>query len=292
MEGYVYILINPSMDGLVKIGMTTRTPEERVKELSSSTGVPIKFILIYQKKVEDCVSCEKAIHNILESKGHRVSDGREFFNISTTDAIDVVSKTCREFSSRQPIVENTSNTRIEKKSGAAEELFYLACSELTNGNSGKALDLFEKSAAAGFVPGYWRAVELLIKGDPPDVRQNLKRAYVLARKGKELGVLDNHNQVVDCLIEMGHPEKAVAEIKNIYNLGKSGQPGYEDLSHSIYHLILSLQYCDAYTENPIPIKFSSTPEDLRFIDSMLKEASMGFDPEGDIQWLNLRILTI
>ena len=49
MEGYVYVLINPSMEGLVKIGMTTSTPEERVTELSSATGVPSKFILVYHK---------------------------------------------------------------------------------------------------------------------------------------------------------------------------------------------------------------------------------------------------
>jgi hypothetical protein len=291
MEGYIYVLINPAMEGLVKIGMTTRNPENRVKELSSATGIPNKFILIYQQRVDDCASCEKAIHNLLEAKGYRVSNQREFFNITTTAAIDVVSRACRDFSNFISEEESTSQSTIENNVGAAEEVFYLACEELNNGNAGKALELFEKSAESGFVPGYWRAVELLKTGDLPEVRPNLMRAYELAKKGKELGVLGNHVQVVDCLIEMGHAEKAVTEIQNIYTLGKSGKPGYDDLSNSIYHLILSLQYCDAYTQNPIPIEFSWTAEDLHFIEAMYDEARTGSDPAGDIQWLNMRILT-
>ena len=36
--GFVYILINPSLGGLLKIGKTDHTPEERAKELSMATG--------------------------------------------------------------------------------------------------------------------------------------------------------------------------------------------------------------------------------------------------------------
>ena len=33
MAGHIYILINASMPGLLKIGMTARTPDERAREL-------------------------------------------------------------------------------------------------------------------------------------------------------------------------------------------------------------------------------------------------------------------
>ena len=39
-HGYVYILSNPGMPGLLKIGMTRFDPTRRVQELSSATGVP------------------------------------------------------------------------------------------------------------------------------------------------------------------------------------------------------------------------------------------------------------
>ena len=32
-NGYVYVLMNPSLQNMVKIGKTTREPEERAKEL-------------------------------------------------------------------------------------------------------------------------------------------------------------------------------------------------------------------------------------------------------------------
>ena len=39
-SGYIYVLINNSMENLVKVGKTSRDAESRAKELSSVTGVP------------------------------------------------------------------------------------------------------------------------------------------------------------------------------------------------------------------------------------------------------------
>ena len=89
-KGYIYILINASMPGLVKIGKTMRTPEERVKELSQATGVPTPFILIYSMCVNDCTHAENYIHTYLASKEYRVSENREFFSATPTEAINAI----------------------------------------------------------------------------------------------------------------------------------------------------------------------------------------------------------
>lgn len=89
-NGYIYVMINPSLENMVKIGKTKRDPNERVKELSSATGVPTPFILAFYKPFRDCDFAEKAIHHILEEKGYRVNDNREFFKISSTEAIKIV----------------------------------------------------------------------------------------------------------------------------------------------------------------------------------------------------------
>ena len=89
-EGYVYVMTNSSIDGQVKIGKTTRDPYERAKELSSATGVPTPFVVVFYKPFKDCHYAEKVIHQYLEKKGYRVNNNREFFNMSIPEAIDVV----------------------------------------------------------------------------------------------------------------------------------------------------------------------------------------------------------
>ena len=89
-HGYVYILSNPSMPGLLKIGMTRFDPSRRVQELSSATGVPTPFQLVYYREFYDCVAAEIEIHSILASKGLRYNDQREFFTIDTVEAINIL----------------------------------------------------------------------------------------------------------------------------------------------------------------------------------------------------------
>lgn len=96
-NGHVYVLMNPSMQNLVKIGKTKREPEERAKELSSTTGVPTPFVVVYNCYFESCSNAETFIHKYLEDKGFRVSSNREFFEIPIKDAIDSVMKAKEEF---------------------------------------------------------------------------------------------------------------------------------------------------------------------------------------------------
>ncbi len=91
-KGYVYILINPSMPGLLKIGKTMRNPEDRAKELSAATGVATPFIVAYKIEVNNCDYCEQYIHEQLELQGCRVNSSREFFKADMTDVINALIK--------------------------------------------------------------------------------------------------------------------------------------------------------------------------------------------------------
>jgi T5orf172 domain len=91
-QGYVYVLINQSLKGMVKIGKTRKMPDDRAKELSSSTGVPTPFFVAYKIFVNDCDHAEKYIHNLLSSKGIRVSNNREFFHIALDEIIKLMIK--------------------------------------------------------------------------------------------------------------------------------------------------------------------------------------------------------
>lgn len=86
--GFIYLLVNPSMDGLVKIGKTTRDPHKRAKELGSVTGIPTPFIMVFDSFVDDCDEAEKYAHKQLET--YRVSSKREFFRVRTNAAVNVM----------------------------------------------------------------------------------------------------------------------------------------------------------------------------------------------------------
>ena len=63
-EGIVYVLTNPCMPGIVKIGMTERKNiEARLKELYT-TGVPLPFEckFSFNVKKNECAKIEKALH--------------------------------------------------------------------------------------------------------------------------------------------------------------------------------------------------------------------------------------
>jgi hypothetical protein len=88
-RGYIYVLINEHMVGLVKIGFTTRDVKERVRELSSHTGVPGKFELVEYYESSDVERDEKEIHRIL-NKYKLVRS--EFFNLPQEVACDIIKQ--------------------------------------------------------------------------------------------------------------------------------------------------------------------------------------------------------
>jgi hypothetical protein len=76
-KGTVYILSNPAMPGIVKIGITKNLPD-RLDSLFNSS-VPYKFDCIYACEVEEYQKVETAIHKICDSS--RINKKREFFDI-------------------------------------------------------------------------------------------------------------------------------------------------------------------------------------------------------------------
>ena len=79
MSELIYILTNPTMPDLVKIGRTANL-EERLRSLSSNSGVPVPFECFYCCEVEDGQDVEKRLHFGLGD--HRINPKREFFRIN------------------------------------------------------------------------------------------------------------------------------------------------------------------------------------------------------------------
>ena len=86
--GFIYIAVNETMPGLVKIGQTTIAPSERVRQLSQATGVPKPFELYSAYEVESPKESEAEVHKYLAEC--RCNRTREFFEISPIEAHSIL----------------------------------------------------------------------------------------------------------------------------------------------------------------------------------------------------------
>lgn len=103
--GFVYVLLNQSLPGCVKIGKTTRDSAVRAAELSTATGVPTPFLVAYEAYFDDCDQAEAHVHALLEADGLRLATNREFFSVSAPQAINAVIQAQNELGAgaqRQP----------------------------------------------------------------------------------------------------------------------------------------------------------------------------------------------
>jgi hypothetical protein len=92
--GWVYILATREAPSLLKIGMTTRSVEERVREINSATGVLIPFGIWRCWRVLNPSEAEKLIHSALVE--FRVRGDREFFAVNVAEAGIIISEVLSE----------------------------------------------------------------------------------------------------------------------------------------------------------------------------------------------------
>lgn len=107
-QGYVYLLTNPAMPGIVKIGMTHRDQlDARLKELYT-TGVPLPFECVYACKVpaNKCEELEQALHTAFEPA--RLNPNREFFRIKPEQAMAIM-KFCNGIDATEEVQHEIDN---------------------------------------------------------------------------------------------------------------------------------------------------------------------------------------
>lgn len=175
-------MISPSYKDIVKIGKTTKEPEERAKELSSATGVATPFIVVYKREFSNCHLAEKLIHKVLTEKGCRVNNSREFFSIGISEAIDIIL----EISDSNDLdISNDVETSYESESFS--DMYYHQATNYYNGSNNtfqdidKAFQLYKKSAELGNKEAWLEMGKILYK------KNNIKEALNYFHKGSEKG---------------------------------------------------------------------------------------------------------
>lgn len=86
--GFVYVVANAYISGLVKIGCTKKSPYYRADELSRFEGVPCGFDVMGYIECEDWYQIEKRVHIHLR----KFWVGKEFFEIGIHEALAALNR--------------------------------------------------------------------------------------------------------------------------------------------------------------------------------------------------------
>lgn len=115
-KGIVYVLTNPAMPKIVKIGLTTRGDiEQRMRELFT-TGVPVPFECVFACDVDNCEEVEKALH--IAFGPNRINPKREFFSIESEQPIAILRLFQKKDVTEQVNKEIEANTTdIDREAG-------------------------------------------------------------------------------------------------------------------------------------------------------------------------------
>lgn len=86
-KGYIYCMSNASMPGIMKVGMTMRTPDERLKEANKHDTFkpPTPYHIDFAKYVTNPPFKEKVLHDLLARYTERINPQREFFHVSSVE---------------------------------------------------------------------------------------------------------------------------------------------------------------------------------------------------------------
>lgn len=87
---WMYVLVNKSIPGVCKIGMTTTSIAQRTHEINSATGVITPWFPVFQYKCVNSRYLEKEVHTYLETRGHRLNPRREGFEVDSRTAEEII----------------------------------------------------------------------------------------------------------------------------------------------------------------------------------------------------------
>lgn len=229
-NGYVYVLMNPTMKDLVKIGKTRRDVEERAKELSAATGIPTPFIIVYDSYFENCSEAETFIHTYLGEKGYRFAPNREFFEIPIKDAIDAVMKAKEHFSdisieksdqdaqtTYDPDMDNILVVEMKTK---ADDYYYGFGDELQDYE--KALKYYLQSIKLGSIEAYQDVGNMYRFGE--GVKEDKNKALEYFKIGTERGC-------INCFVDLA---VIFEQMNHIENASKSWKKYFENIDSTSY----------------------------------------------------------
>lgn len=122
MEGFVYVMTNEAMPGIVKIGFTERTPHQRAIEMSAHEGLPAKMRVEYYALIDgSAFDVEQSTHRMLEE----YCVGKEWFRCDVLKAVMAIKSVSTGVLLSEKLHYESPDVlrdRMEKERRAAKEI--------------------------------------------------------------------------------------------------------------------------------------------------------------------------
>jgi hypothetical protein len=109
VRGWVYVITNKAMPGLVKVGFSTKDPLLRANELAH-TGSPHPYMVAYDALIRSPRDVEQALH----SKLSQMREGKEWFRCS----VAVVVAEIRSLYGPEILLEQSGSTNDDDEDEA------------------------------------------------------------------------------------------------------------------------------------------------------------------------------
>lgn len=121
-KGHLYVFIYPGSPQPIKVGKTTRTVAERLREISSQTAAPVDLVCVLQWEVTNVHVVERLAHAKLAR--HRNKKRKEWFDISVEAAKPILDALCWEYSHeayRRAVEREAAKAKAAAEQQAARE---------------------------------------------------------------------------------------------------------------------------------------------------------------------------
>ena len=110
------------MPGYVKIGRTSTNLEQRIRDLSASTSIPIPFTCFYACTVKDAQFVEHQLHDAFDN--NRINPRREFFQIAPERVVSALKLAeIENITPKKDFVENKEDQQALIKARKIREKF-------------------------------------------------------------------------------------------------------------------------------------------------------------------------
>ena len=215
-------MTNDSMPGTIKVGMSTKVPTERAKELED-TGLPMPYVVQYYAFFDDMRQAEKKAHNEL-SKYHY---NKEFFKTDVGTAINCIENLGLSFNRLYCKLDKVELYKLALRVDPddADAHFGLGDANLHFKDRGSALEEYKKlkeldSELADKLFDLIYKEEEELEGEDSDKIDSYKQAIRIDPDDALA-----HYNLACCYSLLGNVNKALE------SLGRSIDLGFDDIKH-------------------------------------------------------------